>query len=65
MTDHEPGPELDLLDTRELLLDLRGEPSRCDFCGVEHPADELEPEEAGLWVCHACLDRWEREEQRR
>ncbi len=38
---------------------LRGEvPKRCDFCGKETDFDDLEPEEAGDWVCHTCLTKW-------
>ncbi len=38
---------------------LRGEvPGRCDFCGKETDFDNLEPEEAGDWVCHECLTKW-------
>ena len=41
-------------DTRELLDALRGIPSRCDFCGREMPPEQLEPEEAGDWICAEC-----------
>lgn len=51
------------LDARELLLALRGVPSKCDFCGEATEADKLEPEEGGDWVCWKCLDRWNAKEK--
>ena len=45
---------------RDLIVALRGGvPSKCDFCGSEVPESLLEPEEAGEWVCHTCMLRWE------
>lgn len=46
--------------TRELIEGIRGgAPTKCDFCDKETPSEHLEPEEAGAWVCHRCLRRWE------
>jgi hypothetical protein len=39
-----------------------GIPDKCDFCNQPATADELEPEEAGDWACHACLLRWAKED---
>lgn len=48
---------------RQFIEDFRGGvPSKCDFCQHETPPEKLEPEEAGEWVCHACLDRWRAKE---
>jgi hypothetical protein len=45
--------------TKEDIADLRGEtPVLCDFCGQRRRFEELEPEEAGEWVCHSCLRKW-------
>ncbi len=43
------------------IVDLRGgiEPTKCDFCDKDTPGNELEPEEAGAWVCVTCLARWD------
>lgn len=49
-------------DTRKLLYALRGVPAQCDFCHAVTEHYKLEPEEGGLWVCHECLERWERED---
>lgn len=47
-------------DTRDLIIGIRGGeeamPSKCDWCGKPCKPDELEPEEAGDWVCRQC---WE------
>lgn len=49
--------------SKEFIADLRGgEPSTCDFCREARPFEELEPEEAGAWVCHHCLRRWMRKD---
>ena len=32
-------------------------PKACDWCGSVHPLAEMEPEEAGEWICRDCLDR--------
>lgn len=29
----------------------------CDWCGKESPIGEMEPEEAGEWICRECFDR--------
>jgi hypothetical protein len=40
---------------RELVADFRGgTPDVCDWCGRACSEDELEPEEAGQWVCTQC-----------
>ena len=50
----------DTNETRQLIADLRGGvPEKCDWCGKR--ASYLEPEEAGDWVCHACLWAFESE----
>lgn len=48
---------------KRMLADLRGEPTQCDFCEQPKPLEQLEPEEAGAWVCHECLERWEKQEK--
>lgn len=51
------------MNTRDLIEGLRGGvPEACDFCRQPRASDELEPEEAGEWVCHECLRRWEEAE---
>ncbi len=47
------------------IVDMRGgvEPTKCDFCKQDKQAIELEPEEAGAWVCITCLARWEENER--
>ena len=48
----------DYNDVRNLIADLRGGvPEKCDFCQEERSADELHPEEAGQWICNACIKR--------
>ena len=47
---------------KQSLSDMRGDPSMCDFCEAPKTLEELEPEEAGMWVCRGCQERWEREE---
>ena len=47
---------------KDLILALRGEPTNCDFCEKPAKAEELEPEEAGCWVCHECMERWNEQE---
>ena len=50
-------------DVRVLIVDLRGGvPEQCDFCRQPRPADELHPEEAGMWACIHCIERWEKED---
>lgn len=45
----------------ELIAALRGGvPARCDFCDGEYTAERYPvPEEAGLWACIECWNRWE------
>ena len=35
-----------------------GFPEKCDFCKEMTPPAQLEPEEAGDWVCWRCLLKW-------
>jgi hypothetical protein len=45
--------------TKDDIADLRGEtPTACDYCQKARHFEELEPEEAGQWICHDCLRRW-------
>lgn len=46
------------------IVDMRGgvEPTKCDFCGEDKPPIELEPEEAGMWACIDCIERWRKED---
>lgn len=46
-----------------MLAQLRGWPEKCDFCEDSKTLEELEPEEGGMWVCHSCQARWEKEEK--
>lgn len=47
--------------TKENIAELRGgRPDKCDFCLANKPFEELEPEESGMWVCHECLERWDK-----
>ncbi len=39
-----------------------GFPEHCDFCGCPVKPADLEPEEAGDWVCHKCLLKWAKED---
>ena len=48
----------DDMDGKDIIIGLRGVPDKCDFCYQFKPLEELEPEEAGDWVCHECLKRW-------
>lgn len=51
------------MNARQLIEDLRGGvPSKCDFCQKPTPPEQLEPEEAGDWVCRECLERWDGQE---
>ena len=44
------------LTPREIIEALRGEPPAvCDWCGKQCPPEEMEPEEAGMWVCQDCF----------
>lgn len=46
------------MNGKDIIIALRGVPSKCDFCYQPKTLEELEPEEAGAWVCHDCLKRW-------
>lgn len=49
---------------RELIIELRGGlPLTCDFCGKGTSEYDLHPEEAGMWACITCINRWEKEEE--
>jgi hypothetical protein len=59
-------PEVDRKDEPELtgvdlIAALRGGyPEKCDFCEQAYtPERHPVPEEAGLWACSVCWDRWE------
>jgi hypothetical protein len=43
-------------DVRDLIMDLRGTPTKCDFCENSFSPDDLIPEEAGQWSCKGCWD---------
>lgn len=46
-------------EARKLIIDLRGGvSSKCDFCLKPTLPVQLEPEEAGAWVCWECLEKW-------
>lgn len=46
----------------EIIYHLRGGwGTECDFCGATPPQEQIHPEEAGMWVCEACIERWEKE----
>lgn len=49
------------MDPRELLYELRGVPETCSYCKRSFPADDLVPDEGGLWSCHQCIKDWEAE----
>ena len=50
-------------DVREAIIDLRGGlPLRCDFCNAETKECDLHPEEAGMWACITCIERWNKED---
>lgn len=47
------------MNVRDLIVDMRGGyPATCSFCKKDTPPGQLEPEEAGDWVCWECLHRW-------
>lgn len=68
---NEPGADRDEPEMSGVVLiaALRGGfPERCDFCNQGYTAERYPvPEEAGLWACNECFERWEEldEEQRR
>lgn len=39
-----------------------GFPEKCSFCAKPTPPEQLEPEEAGDWVCWHCLLNWAKED---
>jgi len=42
-----------------------GDVRDCDACGTKHKIAEMEPEEAGMWICFSCWDKWYPEEAER
>lgn len=40
------------------ILDMRGTPYNCDFCGKPEKPDKLYPEEAGDFACEDCMKKW-------
>jgi len=51
--------------TKEDIAMFRGGmPEKCDFCDTPTPHEQLEPEEAGDWVCWHCLLKWAEEDGR-
>jgi ribosomal protein L37AE/L43A len=50
--------------TLDDIADLRGGyPKQCDFCGQPYTDSRTAiPEEAGLWTCTECWDRWAKED---
>lgn len=44
-------------EVKNLIVDLRGTPTKCDFCGKEYPEEDLHPEEAGQWICIECIKK--------
>lgn len=51
---------------RDLVIGLRGGvPEKCSFCNEPTPENQLEPEEAGDWVCWSCQERWDAEDKKK
>ena len=51
--------------TKADIAELRGGmPAKCSFCLRDMPAEQLEPEEAGDWVCWHCLLKWAHEDDK-
>lgn len=49
--------------TKQDIADLRGGfPAKCSFCDTPTPPEQLEPEEAGDWVCWRCLHKWAKQD---
>ena len=48
----------------EIALLRGGFPEKCDFCGERVAPEQLEPEEAGDWVCWDCLLKWAKEDDK-
>lgn len=44
------------ISARKLIIELRGYPTQCDFCGQPKPENQLHPEEAGRWICIDCIN---------
>jgi hypothetical protein len=60
MSEKDGKAPISTLVSKDFIADLRGGyPAVCDFCETPTPPEQLEPEEAGAWVCHACLKRWD------
>lgn len=48
----------------EMMYMLRGGWSdTCDFCATKVGEENIQPEEAGMWVCLSCMARWENERE--
>lgn len=48
-------------ELKDMLMAMRGNPTRCDWCGEARDEDHLEPEEGGQSVCHDCIAKYETE----
>ena len=51
----------------QMIAELRGGiPECCDFCDQEFTEERYPtPEEAGMWACIECVERWAREDAER
>lgn len=48
-------PDGQIVTARDVIIALRGHPTKCDFCGLEKPEAQLHPEEASQWICEDCI----------
>ena len=64
--EHFPFEGLEVMKMTVTKLDIAmlrgGLPAKCDFCSQDMPPEQLEPEEAGCWVCWHCLLKWAQED---
>ena len=53
------------MNVLDMIVELRGGlPEKCDFCGQEFTEERYPiPEEAVMWTCKECWDRWEKEDK--
>lgn len=53
------------MNVLDMIVELRGGiPEKCDFCGQAFTEERYPiPEEAGMWTCKECWDRWEKEDK--
>jgi ribosomal protein L37AE/L43A len=53
------------MNTLEMIAELRGGiPDHCDFCEQPYTEERYPiPEEAGMWTCSHCLQRWEKQDK--